>query len=242
MNLLKSNLLLACIFFQINLVVSQDVVNDEPSQVLDTTKTLFSSFQLKTLGLYLAPEASYGQYASEYTSLNGGSLMLLLNNKWALGINGQSSQRNSFTPTTLNANGALQMNIQNAGLRVEYTINPHKVIHFSFPITLGVGRVSVDSINALRNVFDSHGRSHRYGFRNNDNVTTFGHIQPGINIEVNIFKYGKVFFGGSYRIATNTSTNAIAPYTLTTGQLSGLNINVGAKLGLFNYRLTKSQE
>jgi hypothetical protein len=241
MNLLKLTFILAFTFCLSNLIIAQDNLEGISIEDVDSTKTLFSSFKLKTLGLYVSPEASYSQYASSYTNLNGGSLMFLFNSKWALGVNAQSSQRNSFTPTLLNANKALEMNIQNAGIRIEYITNPQKVFHFSLPLALGVGRASVDSVNAVQVDYDNRGRNHRNGFKGSSaNSSYFGYIQPGVNLEVNVFKYGKIFFGGSYRLATNINSDALAPYKLTTAQVSGLNISVGAKLGLFNYKLARA--
>jgi hypothetical protein len=214
-------------------------------QESDSTKTLFSSFKLKNLGLYIAPEASYSKYAGSYTGLGGASAMLLLNNKWAIGVHGQSSERRSFTPTDLDANKALSMRVRNAGLRIEYIAAPHKVFHFAFPLTLGIGSASVDSVNSTNidlenDDYNNHGGHRKFNSRNGNN-SNYGFIQPGLNLEVNIFKFGKIFFGANYRIATNITSDAVAPYTLTTAEVSGLNLNVGAKLGFFNYRVNKVQ-
>jgi hypothetical protein len=97
----------------------------------------------------------------------------------------------------------------------------------------------------LQNDFDNHGgdRGNGHGFSNrNSNNSNFGFVQPGLNLEVNVFKYGKLYLGASYRIATNVDSDAVAPYTLTTAQVSGLNINIGAKIGLFNFNVAKSKE
>jgi hypothetical protein len=244
-------LALLFIFIQPNFAIAQDGMIEEDTRIeltmnSDSTKTLFSNVKFKSLGLYVAPEAGFSQFANAYARVGGASAMLLINGKFAIGVSGQSTDRNSFTPTDLNANSALAMRVQNAGLKVEYIASIHKVVHLTFPLTIGVGRASVDSVNGVSspiNIIDfdddrRNGRGSR-GRGNDANSSNFGFIQPGVNLELNVFKYGKIFIGGSYRIATNINSNAVAPYTLTTAQVSGLNINVGAKLGLFTYNISK---
>jgi hypothetical protein len=82
-------------------------------------------------------------------------------------------------------------------------------------------------------------RNYRYGHEGDEIFTV---IQPGINLESNLFKYGKVFIGAKYRLAmgksgTIDSTNPIPVTTAT--QLNGFSINAGVKIGLFNYNIRK---
>lgn len=205
--------------------------------VSDTTKTLFSKVKISTLGIYVAPEAQYSQMASEFTLLHGASLMAIVNKKFAVGATFTSNQR-SFTPKEINANEALGLRYRSSGLRLEYSFSPHKLIHLSIPITLGFGHASVDSINAVLRDYD-HDRDGRSGRREFRNGSSFGYIQPALNLDVNVFKYGKCFIGAGYRINVYTEENTSALVNLTNAQLSGLTIQTGLKLGIFGVNVKR---
>jgi hypothetical protein len=211
----------------------------------DTTRTLFNKSSFKTLGLYIAPEVQFGQLAGQFTTFRSGSAMLLVNQRLGLGVSAFGSDR-GFTPTDLNASKLLRLSARGAGLKVEYSLQPHKMIHLSFPLSFGIGRASVDSVSYTRvadTIYDDHGRKHgqgrgdRFG-RGND--ASFGFIQPGIQLDLNVFKYGKIFLGANYRLVTNVSNNTAAIANLTSAQLGGVSFNAGIKLGIFNYRIRKA--
>jgi len=193
-----------------------------------TTQTLFSKTKLKinSWGIYVAPEFTYGQYAGDFTPMMGGSAMVVLNKKFAIGGNVSSIANRNFTPTDLSATNTMRMHARTAGLRMEYSFAPHKLVHFTIPLTIGVGRANADS-TSFTGGFGPH-----EGGRLGRNGAGFGFIQPGVNVEMNVFKYAKLFVGANYRIATNVFGNNTA--NLTTSQLSGLGINAGLKLGIFD--------
>ncbi|MFZ1751635.1 MAG: hypothetical protein WAU01_15660, partial [Saprospiraceae bacterium] len=209
-----------------------------PKQV-DTTKTLFSSIKIRTIGLYIAPEILGGQLAGEFSGFGGVSAMLLLNNKWAIGANVNSNNRR-FTPTDINSNNALRLQARSIGIRFEYSVTPHKLVHVSFPITLGYGHASVDSVASIRTDYDDDHTGNHFNRRDNRNSTSFGYIQPAINLDINLFKYGKFFVGAGYRINVKTENNSAALYQLTNSNLSGLTFQTGVKLGIFDYNIRKT--
>ena len=207
-----------------------NLFGQETAVMQDTTprtQTLFSKAKINSWGIYVAPEFTYGQYTGSFTPQLGGSVMIVLNKKFAIGGNVSSIANRNFTPTDLSSTSALQMNARTAGLRLEYSFAPHKLIHITTPLTLGIGRANADSTNIIDGEFGPFN-----GGRLGRNGSGFGFIQPGINVEMNLFKYAKVFVGADYRIATNVFGTNTA--NLSTGQLSGLGINAGLKVGLFD--------
>jgi hypothetical protein len=64
----------------------------------DTTHTLLKFRKPESIGIYIAPEFQYGSLNGDFTSFGGGSLMLMVNNRFAFGITGQSSISNTFSP------------------------------------------------------------------------------------------------------------------------------------------------
>jgi hypothetical protein len=184
-------------------------------------QTLFgkSKNRIQTLGLYIAPEFSFGQYNGSFSPIIANSLMLSVNKKFAIGATASK---------TLEPRGPSVSNAYFGGLKTEYTPKPDALIHVSFPVVFG-GAVSSD--RGMR-YFDNNGGRNRK-FENDfqyekDESFLF---QPGVNAETNIFKYGKLFVGANYRLALNESG-----YNST---LSGFSGNLGLKLGVFDYALKK---
>jgi hypothetical protein len=204
----------------------------------DTVHTLLKLKLPKTLGLYIAPEFSFGQLSSSFTPLAGASAMLLIDKRFALGVTAQTSIDRNFSPTNV---APLFLKSRFEAIKLEYTFNPDAAIHISFPLTIGMGSASLDSSNGKsfpRDSLDNHfGRNDKKdkGFESNIFV-----IQPGLNIEGNIIKYVKMFVGVSYRIAINTNNNSVVN-AVNTSTLQGLSINLGLKVGLFDFSLRKKK-
>ncbi|MBK7638302.1 MAG: hypothetical protein IPJ13_31525 [Saprospiraceae bacterium] len=220
----------------------------------DTTKTLFSNLKFNTLGLYIAPEVQFSQLAGEFTGMRGGSLMAIINKKFAFGATVTTNQRN-FTPIDFNVNQALRLQYRSVGARAEYTFAPHKLVHISIPLTLGYGHASVDSTNAFIHLYDRdkvdfNGHSVFVGFGSKSigyrmhrfNTTRFAFVQPAIHLDLNIFRYGKLFVGAGYRINIYHADSNTSLVNLTNAHLSGLTIQTGVKLGIFGVNIRKKQE
>ena len=211
----------------------------------ERTRTLFSGMKnpmkpIKYLGLSVGSEFQYGSLAGQFTPMAGVSAMLHINKKLGIGLAGYRIV-NNFTPTALNANSLLNLNVMYGGLKLEYTPNPNSAVHVSFPLLIGGGMARVDSASNYRNNFGRFGGKdyNKNGNReSNGRETDFWVIQPGINIEANVIRFLKIYAGASYRItpSVNTEITTALPNP-TASQLSGLNLIAGVKLGLFDYQL-----
>ncbi len=224
-------------------------VNKAKTQKDERTRTLFSGMKnpmkpIKYLGLSIGSEFQYGSLAGEFTPMAGVSAMLHINKKFGIGVAGYRTV-NNFTPTALNANSLLNLNAMYGGLKLEYTPNPNSAVHVSFPLLIGGGMATVDSARNYRNSFGGFGGRDRdrFGGRDiNGRETNFWVIQPGINIEANVIRFLKIYAGVSYRLAPSVNTEkATALPTPTPSQLSGLNLSIGVKLGLFDYQLHRER-
>ncbi len=219
--------------------------------ILDSTKTqtLLGKASLKKIGLYVSPEIGFGQYAGATTPIAGGSAMFLLNNKWAIGGAVSRTLMHDFAPTGISTAKDLGLEVNTAGLKVEYSFGANKVFHLTMPVTFGVGGFSIDSLNPTSvpaidstdtGFHDGHHKGigrHNFGGRNEFN-NYFGFITPGLNLEVNLMKFAKVYVGASYRIATNLKNNT-GYTTVAANDFSGINFVIGTKLGLFEYKVRK---
>ncbi len=242
-------------------------VQAPPKAATDSEKmqTLFSGMsksgvkKVKYLGLSVGSEIQYGSLAGQFTPMAGMSGLLHINKKWGIGAAGYGTIDNSFAPTAINSAKLLSLRSGYGGLLLEYTPKPNAAVHVSFPLLIGGGMANVDSVSNEnnRNGFRKYGRNEgkgndndgMNGQRNNNNGVGFVVIQPGINIEANVFRYARVFVGASYRIVpsvykettTTTTTTALLP-SPTASQLSGLNFTAGVRVGIFDYNLDRPKK
>jgi hypothetical protein len=225
------------------------------------TKTLFgnkkfSPFKkINTLGLYVAPEIQYAGLAGGYAPMGGISAMLQVNKKWGIGGIAYTTLED-YTPTKLSSTKAYNFDAQFGGLKLEFTPKPNSLVHVSFPLVIGAGMAKIDSVDAnhnSKNDGDMYGeKGKNEGRKDNGNSENgkmgkednlFFMIQPGIHLETNILKYAKIFVGANYRIAAGksgaTSTNPLL--IPTSSQMSGLLVNFGVKVGLFDYNIRRKK-
>lgn len=178
----------------------------------------------------------YGQYASingAFQPSGGGSVSLLFNEKFAIGVAGYSIHpQNNLVAGDTRTRGHV------AGLQLEYTAKNSKMFHVSFPLLLGMGRASEDTFSGTTSFLGKGYGGKRDGrYPHDGNRTSFVVIQPGVNLEVNVLKYLTLFGGANYRLAVNSSSS-----TLTNDKLSGLGFQVGIKTGVFGVPLAKAKK
>ncbi len=237
-------------------VQTQPATQPQPKVDENKMQTLFSGVNkngqktVKYIGLSFGSNAQYSMLAGQFTPMAGASWLLHINKKWGIGAAAYGTANNSFAPTAINAAKLLSLRNGYGGLLLEYTPKPNAAVHVSFPLLIGGGMASVDSVsnsgrrNGLGSRNDRNDRNEMN--RRNGNNVSFVVIQPGINIEANVLRYARVFVGASYRIvpsvmketATSTTTTALLP-TPTASQLSGLNLTAGIRVGIFDYNLDR---
>ena len=210
----------------------------------DTMHTLVKLSAPKYIGLYVAPEYQYGQAAGVFNSYVGSSAMLIYNKKLAFGVTGFTNTQESFAPAKVSP---LLLRSTFGGLKLEYTPRPNSAVHVTFPLVVGFGVAQLDSVSYTRNPAidsldnDHNGKGKHYnynGSRNRGISNDYFIIQPGIQLEANIFRLVKLFGGVNYRVAFPTET-LTAP--LANSTLSGLSANIGLKVGLFDFSTTKKR-
>ncbi|MCP9755420.1 hypothetical protein EGI26_09670 [Lacihabitans sp. CCS-44] len=206
MNYLKSGLVCLLGLISINTMAQTEM------------QTLFgkSKNKIQSLGFYIAPELSFGQLNSSFSPIAGNSVMLTVNKKFAIGVTASGTIGDNSATTTRGHFG---------GLKMEYTPKPAALVHVSFPLIIGAGST------ATRNSFEGFDRRGRYDDRFDLDRNGSFVLQPGVNVEANLFKYAKVFLGANYRLAANKSGyNA---------DLSGFSSSLGLKFGVFDHKLKK---
>ncbi len=191
----------------------------------DTTssmRTLFKPAKLKSFGLSFQSQVLIGKGGPE----SGMGFQVHLNNKLSLGI----ASFNSI-PKREDRNGgfAPEPRQRFTAFTMEATPMANKVFHLSFP--LAIGRIQEESpmINYSSSYYySSYMPQPGPGYLNDRRGPNTLGVQPGINLEVNLLKYVKVFGGANYRFAFGEEK---------TPDMSRAAATFGVKLGVFDYRI-----
>jgi hypothetical protein len=171
----------------------------------------------------------YGGISVGYTQINGEDVMTLggrlawvIDHHVAVGLAGRAFMNSVFIDGIPNTpENGLYLSGGYGGFFVEPILFPNFPVHVSFPILIGGGGL----------VLNDH-TWHDYDWDNDyyepydwDSYFVF---EPGMEIELNVVKYFRVAFGGSYRL-----TNGLHISELPEDMMNGFNGNVTLKFGWF---------
>lgn len=182
----------------------------------------------------LNEQKKFRAYVSSYTGFTqvgdrggiqmGGSLVWLKNKRWGFGLAGYAIQNSLQNDAVLSADYRLAGGY--GGLFMEYTLNPAKQIHFSFPLTVGGGGLAykqdIDrSLNLAEPIIEAS--------------KAFFVVETAANVEMNVIKYLRVGLGLGYRYTTNTTLlyNENPGEIIGGAALSGFTFGVTVKVGIF---------
>ena len=215
-------------FQSIDDAFGQETVFKIKKDTTSSMKTLFKPHKLKSFGLSLQSQVLFGKGGPEH----GMGLQMHLNNKLSLGIASFNSMdrrddRNGMAPEPRQRFNALT---------IEVTPMANKLFHLSFP--LAIGRIQQENpmiYNYTSSMMPQPGPGYGGNWGRNDpfrNGPRALGVQPGINLEVNLFKYIKVFGGANYRFAFGEEK---------TRDMSRATGTIGVKVGVFDYRRVRGK-
>jgi hypothetical protein len=198
----------------------------------DSMQTLFHFSPVSHVGIYVAPEFQYGQLRNDNTGFAGGSVMIILNKKFAIGATGLQNTDRSFSPSGISP---LYLHSRLGGLKIEYTVMPNRPVHISFPLLIGAGSANADSAYHYTGYDADSILQHTHFHNQNNNV--FLVVQPGIVVETNLLRYVKLYAGAYYRFSIATDNLN----TLPASTLQGFSVAVGLKVGFFDFPLNRKR-
>ena len=174
-------------------------------------KTMHHLFRDKSTALspFINPTIQYSQIALQNCLIPGIRVGVNINNKLAIGGVYNFTLGDIVLPAS---NGAGKLKMKWGGLHLEYTLWPLQVVHLTLPLSAGIGKM-----NITENLNETMTGSPNFIF-----------AEPGLMIEINIWKYAKLGFGGSYRYTSNVTYNA-----LNTNDLNGFSVVASVKFGMF---------
>ena len=205
-------------------IKSDSVKKDQPTPELNTLFSLKKGSGLKSWGFTAGPVLQFGQLGFQ----QGVNFAIHVNNQWSFGAGVLGNMRGG---DDRNMSTTLKPRQSFSGFQVEYTPKPNSLIHVSFPLMIGAIRSEDPNniynsqikmgapapINWDRDFDDDRGMFNR-------GPAAFG-IQPGVSLELNVFKYAKLFGAVNYRFAAGQNSNA---------DMKGVSGQIGLKLGVFD--------
>ncbi len=210
--------IITLLFLALIVQVSFAQEKDEKVKEEDSMQTLFNKDNLKFTGGYLAPEVKVSNVHEDISLIIGGKMGFTFNDHFTIGIAGFGLTNNSNFDINDNPLDPARIGMGYGGLNLEYTFFSNKKIHFTIPVVLGAAGIYV---------YEDDGDFFSDQFNEIENSAAFV-VEPGVNIELNLFKFFRIDLGASYRLIEGT-----ALYSLEDEDLSDLSFNVGFKFGFF---------
>ncbi|MBU8893346.1 MAG: hypothetical protein KOO66_11240 [Bacteroidales bacterium] len=177
----------------------------------DSTKTLFGPDM--NIGYVWGSEVKFNSIQNKTGSLMGFYGGALINNRTLFGL---SVGANFGHPT---------INYSYFGFITQYTYKPNSLVHVSAQVLVSAASTK-DYENGKTSLFDNF---------LNTTGESFYFVEPGANLELNLRKNTRLVLGLSYRYAWDLNENSlhVSKTNVTNEDMSGLNINIGVKIGLY---------
>jgi hypothetical protein len=185
------------------------------AQKNEEAKTIFGSGKTH-FGYFISPTCQFGKMAGSPAVLPGIGAGVIFNRNLLLSLNYKFSI-NENTPTG-ETDERLYLHSQFAGLKGEYSLWPEKVVHLNFFIEAGAGEIELDLKDAYELEFTSIPSGEAW----------FACIEPGVSVEMNIWKYIKFSLTGGYRFVGDVTYRNLTEKDIRGFLFSGL-----IKFGLF---------
>jgi hypothetical protein len=164
----------------------------------------------KDLGFFIAPGINYSEMdgsPAALFNLRGG---LNIKDRFTFGAYG-STYTNQIMPRSETVPN-VYMDFWSVGAFAEYTPFAKRLVHLSFPLTLGYGEVQMDNYQGELDLGEAN----------------FFHAEASALLEVNLHKYVRFNIGAGYRFISDMNYR-----NFNQDALSGLTAFAGLKFGLF---------
>ncbi len=92
------------------------------------------------------------------------------------------------------------------GIFIEPVIFPKFPVHAAFPVTLGLGRFT-------NHYSEDYQDRETHSFKTINENCTVGVLEPGIELEINLFKYGRLGLGVKYRLTSGVNFDRMSWFT-----------------------------
>ncbi len=216
-------LVLLALMIQISFAQEREEQNEN-----DDIQTIFSDRNLKFTGGFIAPEIKVGNMNDDNGIFVGGRMGAIFNDRFSIGLGGyglttKSSFNYDFAVVGPEPIRNVRIGMGYGGLALEYAFFSKKAIHFTVPVLVGAGGFVF--YEGTDNYWDE--------FNEYESTAAF-FLEPGINLELNLFKHFRFNMGASYRLVQGTSLdeNRLGAI-ISDDDLSDFTVNASLKFGFF---------
>ena len=189
----------------------------------DEIQTVFE--KAGPIGWWVSADLAWTKFDRRDVFLGGMSGGIIINHSFAIGLAGygiMNSQNLKYSG--INDTADVYLYGGYGGLRIEYRINPLKMVNVAFPLLIGGGGLT----------YSTWGMDNMFGNNHHDNSDfsyawdSFFVIEPGVVIGVNILKFMRMDAGISYRFASGSDL----PKT-SSNLMNNFNASLSLKFGRF---------
>jgi hypothetical protein len=191
----------------------------------ESAQTLFGRDK-GTTGWYIEFPNSYGQFDNSPLVAPGFGFGVIADNQLAIGFRAQGLTRGDdelFFDYAYGGEGAY-MEGGYAGLLVEPKLSGRQPFHLTFPMLFAIGGASYTS-SALFPEWDEDELDYHRKVLDTDAFLVF---EPGVQMEVNVFRFMRFAVGASYRC-----TKGVEFSDVSSTILNGMNFTTSLKFGKF---------
>ncbi|MEM7161000.1 MAG: hypothetical protein AAF487_01040 [Bacteroidota bacterium] len=187
-------------------------------------QTLFGN--KRGFGGFIGLNSQAAQINGQEAYLTGAELNMVLGHSLNIGVKGMGLVSDIESNTFNDDGDAYKLQMGYGGVNIEPVIASKSVLHVTTPLFLGIGGIAEtydplwegDIINGVETAFDQ--KPHR--------TDMFLMAEPGVNLELNVFKFMRLTGGVSYKFVTDTQIPGIE-----TSDIEGLSANLSLRLGWF---------
>ncbi len=160
-------------------------------------RTLFDDRPL-TFGGFGGPRVAYSEFYGKEAWLVGGRGGVIINHSFVLGGAGYGIVNSpKVSDITYNDQHYPVAYLEGGygGVYFEYIFMPYRIVHFSIPLIIGAGGLVYAETPAVNTTHDYNERIIA--------TSAFFVIEPGIELELNVFRFMRIAAGASYRYSPN---------------------------------------
>jgi hypothetical protein len=196
-------------------IILSTILLNSAAQTSEDVKTL-SGNKKSHIGYFLTPYCQFGKIAGSNSVITGVAVGLAFQNNFSFNLKYKfiASEK---TPNK-EMDNRFYLDGQWFGVKFEYSLRPEKPVHLSFPLEVGTGEIELDLKDSyeIRNVTIPRGDA------------WFANIEPGVAIEINLWKYMKINFTAGYRFVSDLTFR-----NLSEKDLIGFTYSAALKIGIF---------
>ena len=200
-------------------LVAQDVSANENNQV----ESLFNSHGRGGYGGYGALSNKFTYIDGHYANLVGVYGGVYINHNFLLGISAAALTNDIKVPLEYRAEPLENLSYMygQVGMMTEYVVASNKAVHVAFNLFTGGGFT-------LQYERDDWHEDHDFDFDGDRDEDWFFVVEPGVQLEINLFKWMRFSPGISYRAVVNSNAPG-----LSDSKLSDISYNATLKFGKF---------